>query len=143
MGGARLNLIHSPHVQSNALNVKINGEFTVKLMGRWIGSTRVIGGVLELRDSLGLLLIQRLLLCDCVEIVVRPRQLISASDKIGVGGYTEHGLSMEGRLGDFKSLSMYDYERPASSIHWLTSARVSELMMINRSEFGSCPHIHS
>ncbi len=56
--GARLDLIHSPpHVQSNVLNVKINGEFTVKLMGRWIGSARVIGGgVMELRDSLGGLL---------------------------------------------------------------------------------------
>lgn len=58
---------------------------------------------------------------------------------MGVGGYTGHGLSMEGRLGDFRSLLIYDYERPASSIHWLTSARVSELMMVNRSEYGSCP----
>lgn len=95
---ARLNLIHSPHIQSSALNIRVNYEFTVKLTGRWIGSAKIIGGIMELRDPLGFLSIQRLLLCDCVDVVVRPRQLISASGKIGVGGYAEHGLSMEGSL---------------------------------------------
>ncbi|WP_243668831.1 DUF58 domain-containing protein [Vulcanisaeta sp. JCM 16161] len=136
---AKLTLIHSPHIQSNVLRVRINNEFPIKLMGRWIGSAKVIGGIMELSDSLGLLSIQRLLLCDCVEVVIRPERSNSTINRVGVGGYTEHGLSMEGRLGDFRSLLTYDYERPASSIHWLTSARVSELMMINRSDYGSCP----
>ena len=136
---ATLNLVHSPHIQSDMLRVRINDEFTIKLTGRWIGGARIIGGIMELRDSLGLLSIQRLLTCNGIDIIVMPRQSIGTVGRVGVGGYTERGLSMEGRLGDFKLLSIYDYERPASSIHWLTSARVSELMMINRSDYGSCP----
>lgn len=136
---ATLYLVHSPHIQSNALSVRINDEFAIKLMGKWIGSVRIIGGIMELRDSLGLLSIQRLLPYDGVNITVMPRRLISVIGEVGIGGYTERGLSMGGRLGDFRSLSMYDYDRPASSIHWLTSARVGELMMINRSDYGSCP----
>ena len=136
---ATLNLVHSPHIQSDTLRVRINDEFTIKLTGKWIGDARIIGGIMELRDSLGLLSIQRLLTCNGIDIIVMPRQSIGTVGRVGIGGYTERGLSMEGRLGDFKSLSIYDYERPASSIHWLTSARVSELMMINRSDYGSCP----
>lgn len=134
-----LNLVHSPHIQSDTLRVRINDEFTIKLTGRWIGYARIIGGIMELRDSLGLLTIQRLLTCNGVSVTIMPRQSIGAIGKVGIGGYTERGLSMEGRLGDFKSLSIYDYERSASSIHWLTSARVGELMMINRGDYGSCP----
>ncbi|WP_243675529.1 hypothetical protein [Vulcanisaeta distributa] len=138
---AELTLVHSPHILSDTLRIKVNdGDYLVKLVGRWIGSTRIVGGIMEFKEPLGgLLVIQRLLLRN-VDVIIKPRQVTGSIGKTGgVGGYIEYGLSLEGRLGDLRSLLIYDYERPASSIHWITSARVNELMMINRSDYGSCP----
>ncbi|MGC9179647.1 MAG: DUF58 domain-containing protein [Vulcanisaeta sp.] len=137
---ARLTLIHPPHIQSSVIKIRVNdGDFMVKLTGKWIGEVKIIGGIIDFEEPLRLLLIQSLLLNNGVNVVIRPRQLSSAISKVEIDGYTEYGALMEGRLGDFKSLSVYDYERSASTIHWLTSARVNELMMINRSDYGSCP----
>ncbi len=116
-----------------------DGEYAAKLIGRWIGIARIIGGLLTIEEPLGLLKIQGLLLHEGVDIIIRPRRRTNVPSGEGVGGYVGRGPSSEGRLGDFRSLASYDYERPASMIHWLTSARVGDLMMIVRSDYGSCP----
>ncbi|BDR92771.1 hypothetical protein [Vulcanisaeta souniana] len=136
----RLALIHSPHVLTSTQEIRINGgEYAVKLIGRWIGVARIIYSIATLEEPLGLLTIQGMLSSDGVNIVIRPRSTHETGSGVSIGGYTELGTTMEGRLGDLRSLIEYDYEKPASMIHWLTSARVNELMMISRGDYGSCP----
>ncbi len=47
----------------------------------------------------------------------------------------------ESRFGDFMYLRDYDFLEPASNIHWLTSARVNELISVARSEAGNVPKL--
>lgn len=137
----RLALIHSPpHVLTSTQEIRINGgEYAVKLIGRWIGVARIIYSIATLEEPLGLLTIQGMLSSDGVNIVIRPRSTHETGSGVSIGGYTELGTTMEGRLGDLRSLIEYDYEKPASMIHWLTSARVNELMMISRGDYVHAP----
>ncbi|MFB6470231.1 MAG: DUF58 domain-containing protein [Vulcanisaeta sp. AZ3] len=138
---ASLILIHPPHVVSEERVVIINGGYSsVDMIGRWIGEVRIIGGVVIIREPMGLMTIEGLLLSDGINVVINPAPR-GMDMSVGSMGFGEHGISMEGRLGDFTYFMEYDYERPASSIHWITTARINELMMIRRNEYGSCPTI--
>ncbi|MGC8543301.1 MAG: DUF58 domain-containing protein [Vulcanisaeta sp.] len=138
---AQVVLMHPPHVQSTIYNTLINGNYSImRIIGRWIGEARVIGGIVSIEEPMKLLTIQRVLIRN-VKIVIRPGQAYGWTSRPGIVGYQEYGVSTEGRLGDLRSLINYDYEKPASTIHWITSARVGELVMINWNEYGSCPVI--
>ena len=141
--GISLSLIHSPHITSSEERVTINGDYhTMNLLGRWIGDVGIIGGIVSIEDRMGLMRIQGLIISsDEIHVIVRPARVYREYGRFGLVGYGEVGTSLEGRLGDLKSLVEYDYERPASTIHWLTSARVNDLIMISRSEYGSCPAV--
>ncbi len=136
----RLTLVCSPHVLIGTQRIRINGgEDIIRLVSRWVGVARIIGGIIALEEPLSLLMIQAMLHSNGVSIIIRPRSTRETRGESGTGGYTELGVSIEGRLGDLRSLIEYDYEKPASVIHWLTSARINELMMISRGDYGSCP----
>ncbi|KUO79991.1 MAG: hypothetical protein AT714_00725 [Vulcanisaeta sp. OSP_8] len=140
--GISLSLIHSPHISSSEERMTINGDYhTMNLLGRWIGDVSIIGGIVSIEDRMGLIRIQGLIISDETHVIVRPARVHGKYGGFGLVGYGEVGTSLEGRLGDLKSLVGYDYERPASTIHWLTSARVNDLIMISRSEYGSCPAV--
>ena len=137
-----LSLLHPPHVITGVERVVINGgNKIVNITGRWVGEVYIIGGLIEVADEMGLLRVQGLLINEGIHVIIRPARSRKEGIKRGLLGYGEIGMFVEGMLGDLKALVEYDYERPASSIHWLTSARVGDLIMVSRGEHGSCPAI--
>ncbi|WP_252901679.1 DUF58 domain-containing protein [Vulcanisaeta sp. JCM 14467] len=53
------------------------------------------------------------------------------------GDYVDNATYMESKMGDFMYLRNYSFMEPASNIHWITSARVNELISVARSEAGN------
>lgn len=92
----------------------INGE----LVFRWSGSARILGFVIKAKDELTGLSAYRFRL---VKATIPVRFM-----EVGEGFYA--GRLAERGMDEYRGLIEYDFTKPASSIHWPTSAKVGSLI---------------
>ena len=135
-------LICSPHlVCGDDYQVVINGpqeQFDIRV--RWLGVAEVMGIVIRVSDPLGVIRNSRFIKIGR-EIPIEPTRL-APPEVMGQrlpGDYVDNATYMESRMGDFMYLRNYNFMEPASNIHWITSARVNELISAARSEAGNVP----
>ncbi|WP_054842510.1 DUF58 domain-containing protein [Vulcanisaeta distributa] len=138
-------LICSPHLLCNDdYYVVINGpQEQINVRARWFGVAEVLGGVIiKVSDPLGIIRNSRFIKIGR-EVSIEPvRQVLFRVGGQRVSGdYVNSAALTESRMGDFMYLRNYDFLEPASNIHWMTSARVNDLISVVRSETGSAPRL--
>lgn len=136
----RIRSVSSPHLMVKPINVNLNTEDArLVLQPRWLGHAYIVGFIVEINDTLNLFMIKKFIR-RIIRIDVEPGEEVHVEGTGALSDLITWGTSRS-RTGDFMSIINYDFNEPASTIHWLTSARVNELMMIIRSEGGSCPQV--
>ena len=137
-------LICSPHLLcSDDYHIVINGsqeQFDIRV--RWFGVAEVMGIVIRVSDPLGIIRNSRLIKIGR-EIPIEPTRLalLEIMGQRLHGEYVDNVTYTESRMGDFMYLRNYNFMEPASNIHWITSARINELISVARSEAGNAPRL--
>ena len=137
-------LICSPHLLcSDDHHIVINGsqeQFDIRV--RWFGVAEVMGIVIRVSDPLGIIRNSRLIKIGR-EIPIEPTRLalLEIMGQRLHGEYVDNVTYTESRMGDFMYLRNYNFMEPASNIHWITSARINELISVARSEAGNAPRL--
>jgi len=129
---ASIRLLNPPHLETGVINAWINGSTQVEVKSRWSGIVNIPGVFVEVRDPLNLIRSS-----SVVKSRIRLRIEPINAEVIG-GGVGVLGLPglIEDRLGDLALITDYTIDKPASTIHWLTSARVGRLMSVIRGASG-------
>ncbi|GAB6945155.1 hypothetical protein JCM14467A_19370 [Vulcanisaeta sp. JCM 14467] len=137
---AHVSLVCSPHLLcGDDYQIVINGpqeQFDIRV--RWLGVAEVVGIVIRVSDPLGVIRNSRFIKIER-EIPIEPTRL-APPEVMGQrlpGDYVDNATYMESKMGDFMYLRNYSFMEPASNIHWITSARVNELISVARSEAGN------
>ncbi|ADY00895.1 hypothetical protein VMUT_0684 [Vulcanisaeta moutnovskia 768-28] len=141
---AHVSLICSPHLLCNDdYYVVINGpqeQFNVR--ARWFGIAEILSIIIRISDPLGIIGNSRFIKIERT-IPIEPSKwvLLAMGGQKMPGDYMRSITLMESRLGDFMYLRGYNFLEPASNIHWITSARVNDLISVARSEAGNVPRL--
>ncbi len=143
---AHVSLICSPpHLLcGDDYGVVINGppqeQFNIRV--KWFGVAEVLGIIISVFDPLRVIKNSRFIKI-IHEVSVEPIRWVSLKiigQKLP-GDSANSTIYVKSRFGDFMYLRDYDFLEPASNIHWLTSARVNELISVVRSEAGNVPKL--
>ena len=139
---AHVSLICSPHLLCNDdYYVAINGpqeQFNIR--AKWFGVAEILSIIIRVSDPLGIIGNSRFIKIERT-ISIEPDKwaLSTIGDQKMPGDYMRNIALMESRLGDFMYLRGYNFLEPASNIHWVTSARVNDLVSVMRTEAGNVP----
>mgnify|MGYP001626352910 CR=1 FL=1 len=127
---AKITLICSPHLQCSNIDrdLIINGkQKDLDLEIKWFGIAKILGIVIKIVDPMG--------------IVIEPKENAQLIIGKGLSRDLGNAVVFQSRSGDFVTLKEYDFSEPVSSIHWITSARVGNLVSTVRSEMGNLPKL--
>jgi uncharacterized protein (DUF58 family) len=138
-----MDLICSPHLKCGAVNdIVINGALVnIDIEARWSGIAKILGAIIRVSEPMGVVVRSAFVKLG-YDIAIEPmgqttRLLPGRRFARDLSGVSLH----QTKYGDFLGLKNYDFLEPASSIHWMTSARVGELISTARSEAGSTPSL--
>ncbi|GAB6948280.1 hypothetical protein JCM16161A_24100 [Vulcanisaeta sp. JCM 16161] len=141
---ARMQLVCSPHLLCNDdYHVVINGpQEQINIRARWFGVAEVLGVIIKVSDPLDVIRNSRFIKIGR-EVPIEPGKeaLLGVGDQRAFGDYVSNAALTESRMGDFMYLRNYNFLEPASNIHWITSARVNDLISAARSEVGNVPRL--
>ena len=139
----RLSLICTPHLMCGGdYRLVVNGPQEQLSIGiKWLGVAEILGFIARVSDPLNIVGNSRFIRIGR-SVPIEPEEEPSRISGERMPGERVGGMALiESRLGDFMYLRNYDFLEPASNIHWLTSARVNDLISVARSEVGSSPRL--
>ncbi|MGC9153045.1 MAG: DUF58 domain-containing protein [Vulcanisaeta sp.] len=140
---AKITLICSPHLQCSNIDrdLIINGkQKDLDLEIKWFGIAKVLGIIIKVVDPMGIVTNAAFIRLGH-DIVIEPKENVKLIIGKGFNRDLGDAVVFQSRTGDFVTLKEYDFSEPVSSIHWITSARVGNLVSTVRSEMGNLPKL--